>query len=185
MGGSLRFVPRGLRTATGAGDERPQGRGRELAPILARSFSRRQGNGLPPDILAVLGRPGTHWTGNVHVSLGRRSVERHTAQALRVRPGRTNVTFFCMGGSIGDSYRLHVEAHPDWECELYGERRVIEQGTWIDGSVAPIVFVAMRPPESCATGALDVCVEQRSTGRTTRVEFSLDAEAAKPGCYVL
>jgi len=48
----------------------------------------------------------------------------------------------------------------------------------------PLVL-ALVPPAACRRGSVAVHVEQRSTGRVAVVEFSLDAAAAGPGCYVV
>ncbi len=47
------------------------------------------------------------------------------------------------------------------------------------------MLLAMCPPEGCRQGNVEVHVTQRSTGKTAIVEFSFDAAAAGPGCYVV
>jgi hypothetical protein len=46
-------------------------------------------------------------------------------------------------------------------------------------------LLALCPPADCTAAALEVHVTQRSTGQSAVVEFSLDPNAAGPGCYVV
>jgi hypothetical protein len=48
-----------------------------------------------------------------------------------------------------------------------------------------MLMLALQPPATAEAGQVEVHVRQRSTGRTAVVEFSLDARAAGPGCYVV
>jgi len=48
-----------------------------------------------------------------------------------------------------------------------------------------ILMLALRPPQVCVQGNALVHVEQRSNGKRAVVEFSLDAHARGPGCFVV
>jgi hypothetical protein len=50
---------------------------------------------------------------------------------------------------------------------------------------ASIIFLALRPPANCREVNVDVHVTQLSTQKSAVVEFSFDATAAGPGCYVV
>jgi hypothetical protein len=47
------------------------------------------------------------------------------------------------------------------------------------------MMLALRPPEDCEAGGVEVHVEQRSTGQVAIVEFSFDPTALGPGCFVV
>jgi hypothetical protein len=47
------------------------------------------------------------------------------------------------------------------------------------------MMLALCPPKDCGSGTVEVHVEQRSTGQSAVVEFSLDPNAAGPGCFVV
>jgi hypothetical protein len=61
----------------------------------------------------------------------------------------------------------------------------VSEGHWIEVHGQSLMMLAIRPPEGCRQGKLDVHVEQQSTGAEAVVEFSLDPKAAGPGCYVV
>ena len=46
-------------------------------------------------------------------------------------------------------------------------------------------MMALRPPAGCREAAVEVHVCQQSTQQTAVVEFTFDARAAGPGCYVI
>jgi hypothetical protein len=48
-----------------------------------------------------------------------------------------------------------------------------------------LMMLMICPPSGCSRGTVEVEVEQRSTGQSAIVEFSLDPKAAGPGCYVV
>jgi hypothetical protein len=61
----------------------------------------------------------------------------------------------------------------------------IEENCWIPASRSPIVYLQFCPPRDVCRGKIDIEVTQRSTGRKAAVEFSLDAGAEGPGCFVV
>ena len=149
---------------------------------------------LPLDPLRLLGRGSVHWAGNLNIFVGRKTTERHTARALRVYPGRTNMAMFVVGRAP-DTYSFSLEgAAVAWETQLYnsplpfGRRHheaPIELGGWVRINGPAVLLMAMKPPVDCLKGAVEIHVTQKSTGRTAVVEFSLDARAQGPGCYVV
>jgi hypothetical protein len=183
--------PRRLLTALGAADDRPGG-----APAALRPGTRPTA-GLPADLLDLMGRPGTHWAGNLNVFLVGRAVERHLAQALRIYPGRTNLAMFVLG-SGRDAYRFHLIGEGQhWGAALFditdGRSLTIdvkrfppvEEGEWLEIPHQRMMLLALCPPNDCGCGTVEVHVEQRSSGQSAVVEFSLDPSAAGPGCYVV
>ncbi len=62
---------------------------------------------------------------------------------------------------------------------------LIDLGTWVPMHCNSLVFMALRPPANCREANVEVHVTQRSTQETAVVEFSFDARAAGPGCYVV
>jgi hypothetical protein len=193
LGPPDRVPPRLLLTALGARDDQPGNTPSLLAP---------PGMGwpigaLPADLMDLLGRPGVHWAGNLNVFIGGKAVERHLAQALRVYPGRVNMAMFVVGSGL-DAYRFHLIGEgEDWDARLFditdGQSCTldvsrfppIEEGAWIESPHRRMMMLALCPPKKCAQGTVEVHVEQRSTGQTAIVEFSLDPNAAGPGCYVV
>ncbi len=204
-----RVPPQRLLTALGMSDD--DSRGRQQADqseaatggLLSRWLSRRSAAttspspALPPDPADLLGRANPHWAGNINVLIGRKAVERHRAQALRIYPGRANVAMLVVGDSRPDEYsfELHGEGAKWNAClarkDLQVRRRgpspdhELELGAWHMVGDRLIVFVIIEPPEWCAAGELDVHVTRKSTGETAIVEFSLDPAAKGPGCYTL
>jgi hypothetical protein len=151
---------------------------------------------LPLDLFQLLGRNNPHWAGNLNVFVNGKSVERHLARALRVYPGQLNLAMFIVGSGGLDAYSFSLEADTDWNAVLYlasGSRALrdfrasspIAQGEWIEGIGQSLIFLAMQPSRNCREGQLEARVRQRSTGREASVEFSLDPEAAGPGCFVV
>ena len=152
---------------------------------------------LPPDPLQAIARGSVHWAGNLNVFIGRKAVERHRAQALRVYPGVVNVAMFFVGrGSDAYRFSLTGDASP-WDAALHARRdglslltstesgSQIRESEWIEADQLRMLFLTVCPPHECRQGELHVYVEQRSTGEKAVVEFSLDPEAAGPGCYTL
>jgi hypothetical protein len=192
IGSFANLPPRRLLTALLNPDERPAGTASQL---LSRIFAGRRRLGLPPDLFALLGRANPHWAGNLNVFIGGRPVERHLAQALRIYPGRTNLAMFVVGCGR-DAYRLQAQGDGAAWTELFdatGRASLLDddgsgpilQSEWIEVDRSGLMFLAMCPPEGCQEGNVEVHVTQRSTGQTAIVEFSLDAAAAGPGCYVV
>jgi hypothetical protein len=152
---------------------------------------------LPADLFDLMGRTNPYWAGNLNVFVGGKPVERHLAQALRIYPGRVNLAMFIVGsGRDAYSFRLYSEG-ASWDATLFditgGESLVLDLRNrqpvpcrqWIDVNSMRLMMLAIRPPESCRQGRVQVHVDQRSTGQTAIVEFSLDPAAAGPGCYVV
>ncbi len=181
LGKPDRVTPRQLLTALDSNDDR---RGRDPA-------------GLPSDLLKMLGQGGVHWAGNLNVFVGSQSVERHLAQALRVYPGRVNMAMFVVG-SGRDAYAFRLAGNAvGWDPVLYDamggaslvpdfdHADTIAPGEWIEVNGRHFMMLALRPPVDCLQGTVEVHVTQRSTREVAVVEFSMDAAAAGPGCYVV
>jgi len=130
----------------------------------------------------------SNWVGNLYVFVNNRGVERHLAHGLRVRPGIWNRALFLVGNSGHDSYAFRILGDGiAWSARLFAmlSSAMIEEGRWIPGSRARCVNLKFYPPENSSRGKIDVEVTQRSTGRKAVVEFSLDAAASGPGCFVV
>lgn len=140
-----------------------------------------------------------HWVGNINVFVNYRGTERHLAGGLRVQPGRLNSAIFIVGDSrLSDEYSFRVLGDGiAWESRLFAmplfarslfstcEGIAIEEARWIPASRVRFVNLQFRPPANSRLGKIDVEVTQRSTGRRAVVEFSLDAAAEGPGCFVV
>jgi hypothetical protein len=210
LGPPDRVPPRRLLTALGAGDAPARGRGQSwtdtLRNLLARPGDRPAPPGspawpagaLPADPMELLGRGALHWAGNLNIFLAGRAVERHMAQALRVYPGMVNMAIFFVGAEGTDEYSFRLEGSGvGWGAALYdltdrgslaidlGHERPLEEDRWVPVCHTRILALALRPPEDCPAGSVEVQVRQRSTGSRAVVEFSLDPRAAGPGCYTL
>jgi hypothetical protein len=200
LGDPGRLPPRRLLTALGMNDERSgrdTGRANALALALRQQLTAGMAGPLPADLHELLGRGNPHWAGNLNVFLGRTPVERHVAQALRVYPGRPNLAMFVLGTGP-DAYAFHLEGTAaDWEAKLYdltdrqalelrqGPEAALPEVQWIEMTGHRAIMLALVPPEGCPAGSVEVHVRQRSSGRTAVVEFSLDPNAAGPGCFVV
>jgi hypothetical protein len=182
--------PRLLLTALGAADDR-SGSAPDAPPASGWLGT------LPADLMDLMGRPNVHWAGNLNVFIGGKAVERHLAQALRVYPGRVNMAMFVVG-SGRDAYRFHVIGEgEDWDARLFditdGRACTLDvsrfppvvEGEWLEVPRQRMMMLALCPPRTCSRGTVEVHVEQRSSGQTAVVEFSLDPKAAGPGCYVV
>lgn len=151
---------------------------------------------LPVDLMDLLGRGAAHWAGNLNIFVGGRAVERHLAQALRVYPGRVNLAMFVVG-SGRDAYTFDLcGSAVEWQAAVYALTNsvsltdlqgatAVPQGQWVEVSRQSLMMLALQPPRRCSAGTVEVHVEQRSTGQQAIVEFSLDPNAAGPGCYTL
>ena len=200
LGPPDRVPPRQLLTALGEEDQEPertpaQQRRRRLLGQLEPGFGVPDGE-LPADLHELFGRTNPHWTGNVNVFLGGRAVERHCARAMRIYPGRLNLADFIVG-SRPDSYRFRLEGDgAGWGARLYDagsmanfqsrppREAAVAPGEWLRLPGMGILFLALCPPADARRGAVEVHVEQQSTGQAAVVEFDLDAGAEGPGCYV-
>lgn len=199
--GAAGIIPRGLLTAIGANDENAhrmrRGRGgirptRVLGVLMRRMLSGNSGV-LPPNLLELLAGPQPHWAGNLNIWIESRPVERHLAPRLRVHAGRANLAMFCIGGH--DDYAFRVEDQGlAWRHSIFDLRRggLVDtqeyphsDGPWHSFRNAAPLLLVLRPPVNCPRGQVDVCVTQRSSGRTAHVEFDLDPLADGPGCFRL
>lgn len=153
--------------------------------------------GLAPDIFEQLEHRNPHWAGNINVFVGQRSVERHMARPLRIYPARTNLAVFLVG-THPDAYSFELTGAPLAEyaslvdamhtsslVQAGEENEAIPVGQWLETLGPLFVTLVLRIPESCEGGSLEVLVRQRSTGNDARVEFSMDAHAAGPGCFTV
>jgi hypothetical protein len=192
LGPPDRVPPRRLLTALGAEDDRP-----DTATPRARGRKTPAGV-LPADLMDLLGQSNVYWAGNLNVFVGTRAVERHVAQALRVYPGRVNLAMFVLGGAGRDAYRFHVIGEgEDWGATLHdmtdGQSFVLDvrrfppvaEDQWLAARGQRMMLLTLRPPRDCAAGSVEVHVAQRSSGQSAVVEFSLDPNAAGPGCFVV
>jgi hypothetical protein len=190
LGPPDRVRPRQLLTALGGADNRPR------APST-RGTGTGLLRGLPPDLLELLGNGNVHWAGNLNIFIGDQSVERHLAQALRIYPDRLNTAMFVLGTGH-DAYRFHLIGEgTDWDARLFdmtdGQTLHLDvsrfppvvEDQWLEAPTTRVMMLALRPPQSCQGGSVEVHVTQRSTDATAVVEFSLDPNAAGPGCFVV
>jgi hypothetical protein len=193
LGTPDRIPPRKLLTALGLADEPPQPADKGQ-PALSLPGTRI----MPADLMQLLMQETPHWVGNLNVLIGKQDVERHLARALRVLPGRVNLAWFMLGSSRRDAYAFHLSGvAADWEAKLFdmtsrktlvldvAQSPSLAPEQWIVGAGTRTMLLALRPPQACGTGNIEVHVTQRSTGRTAVVEFSLDPNAAGRGCYVV
>jgi hypothetical protein len=161
-----------------------------------RTAGDRQGR-LAPDVFDYLEQGNPHWAGNINVFIGRRAVERHLARGLRIYPGRVNMAMFCVGCGP-DAYSFTIQGSSlaqDASLLHMTGARCVESGIsagaeipwreWVETHCTLLLMLAMQVPSTCEEGDVRVHVDQRSTGKSTAVEFSLDARAAGPGCYVV
>ena len=209
LGSPDRVPPRRLLTALGAADDRSGRAGnpgslwqrilRDASKTLARQGkTRTRGVGLPDDPAELLGRSNPHWAGNLNVFVHKTAVERHLAQALRIYPGRLNMAMFVLGDGRKDAYAFHLTGEGAcWDARLYdateretlsltvGSDGAISEKEWLEVSGPRMMMLSLCPPRVCRRGTVEVNVEQRSSGKTAVVEFSLDPDAAGPGCFVV
>jgi hypothetical protein len=206
LGPPDRVPPQRLLTALGSDDEdsessRPRSSFvanwlSQLSRVARRSRGQTPGT-LPADPLELIGRTNPHWAGNLNVFVGDRAVERHLAKALRIYPGRVNMAMFVVG-SGKDSYAFSLAGNAaGWDADLFdmmrGESHAIEvrdeervrQNEWIPVQSQTLMMLKLVPPQGSVRGTIEVHVEQQSSGREALVEFSLDRDAAGPGCYVV
>lgn len=190
LGDPARIPPKKLLTALGLADE----------PSRRRRRRKRSADlwDLAADPMQLLMPGRAHWMGNLNVLIGKVDVERHLARALRVMPGRVNVAWFMVGSGCRDAYAFHMnEQGRKWDAKLYdmtsyravlvdlAETPPLAHDRWIDSTGTRMMLLALQPPRDCDAGTVEVHVTQRSTGREAVVEFSLDPNAAGPGCYVV
>lgn len=185
-----RITRRQLLTALGGADDRANA-------TNTRGTGTGVLRGLPPDLLELLGHGNMHWAGNLNIFIGGQAVERHMAQALRIYPNQFNMAMFVVG-SGRDAYRFHlIGEDTDWDAKLFdmtdGQTLQLDvnryppvvEDQWLEAPIARMMMLVLRPPCDCQAGSVDVHVTQRSTGKTAVVEFSLDPNAAGPGCFVV
>ncbi|HEY1861926.1 MAG TPA: hypothetical protein VGG61_16310 [Gemmataceae bacterium] len=205
LGPPDRVPPQRLLTALGSEDDRTPQAGSPLAWWPRRSLQSLLGRprgatnlGLPGDLFELMGRSNPHFAGNFNVFVGGKAVERHLAQAIRIYPGRMNMAMFVVGARGQDSYAFQLDGDgADWDARLYdmtdrstlalavSRADALAEKEWIKVVHTRIMMLAINPPQGCGRGKVDVSVEQRSTGKTAVVEFSLDPAAAGPGCFVV
>ncbi len=166
-----------------------------LAELFARDLQQLDEPVLPDDPLQLIGSQSSHWAGNINVLIGRHATERHMAQALRIYPGLSNLAIFAVGDRP-DDYKFEFSgAGGAWKAALYKTMQVpailqgrrpellLPTGQWTFLQPYSFLLLAICPPRDCEAGTLNVHVRQRSTDREAIVEFSLDPNAAGPGCY--
>jgi hypothetical protein len=197
--------PQRLLTALDSEDDRPSqasAPGRWGVLGLMRAVRQRPGDlagtGLPGDVFELLGRGSPHFAGNFNIFVLGKAVERHLAQAVRIYPGKTNMAMFVVGARGHDSYAFHLDGDgADWDARIYDfthrsacaasvtRADALAEKEWIDVVDQRVMMLALCPPKGCGRGKVNVNVEQRSSGKTAVVEFSLDPSAAGPGCFVV
>jgi hypothetical protein len=193
-----RLPPRHLLTALDADNSRdPQA----LDPLQARQPLQGApltlSSWLPADLFDLTNRTNPHWAGNLNIFIGGRAVERHLARALRIYPGRLNLAMFVVGCGP-DAYAFALAGDgANWDTQLFdmsesssllplGKReQPLALDHWITVRSQRLMMLALQPPVQCGKGTVEVQVTQRSTGQVAVVEFSLDPNAAGPGCYVV
>jgi hypothetical protein len=194
LGDANRIPPHKILTALAQDDERPENvRSRgwfaNPKPLVGGQTLQL----LPFDINEFFTHANVHWAGNLNVFVGRQSVERHHAKAVRIYPGKLNIAYFVVGCGP-DAYSFQIAGMgADWEVGLFSpqselskrEAPPISEGDWVVVRGPEMMMLKMCPPRNCAAGTLEVHVCQRSTQREAVVEFSLDPSAAGPGCYVV
>jgi hypothetical protein len=147
------------------------------------------------DPLAVLGRGGVYWAGNIDVLMRNKPVERHLARALRIYPGKTNAAMFFVGDRK-DGYRFDLTGlASEWQAELLDMTRRptlypqgaagVIQGQWLELHGRSVFYLLLRPPRGAERGEVQVHVTRQSDGMEAVVEFSLDSRAAGAGCYTV
>src|SRR5262249_20150280 len=158
------------------GDPPPQGTAQQVPGF----------RGLPADLMEMLLQETPHWVGNINVLVGNQAVERHLAKALRVYPGRVNMAWFFVGSGGRDCYAFRSGGRGgDWRARLFdmtarqslvldvGTNPGIIPGQWIPTDGTRFLLLALKVPDTCQAGTVEVHVCQQSTGRTAVVEFSL------------
>jgi hypothetical protein len=182
--------PRFLRAVA----EEAEREAREEAEREARRRNRRSAPVVAADALALLGRQGTHWAGNIDILMRGKSAERHMAQALRVYPGKTNAAMFFVGDRQ-DGYKFELSGEAEsWQAQLVDMTNCssLKPGKAPDVPAAEfrefsrgIFYLLLRPPKDAERGEVSVHVTRQSDGKEAVVEFSLDCRAAGAGCYTI
>jgi hypothetical protein len=202
-----RVPPRQVLIALAADDDDPPPRRsgfrlRDLVPFRRRpgrsaaasAAAQPAGGTLPVDLCDLFARGNPHWAGNINIFVGGRNVERHMAEALRVYPGRANLAMFIVG-SRRDAYAFQLRgAAAEWDAALVNMTQarsfsdggsLVPQDAWVELEGQGTMILALHPSKHCSRESVEVHVTQRSTGQAAVVEFSLDPNAAGPGCYVV
>lgn len=208
LGDFSRVPPQRLLTAVNSPDEPPPSntgagafllhllRRGQTGPASGREVTRK--TSLAPDLWDWLGQGQVHWAGNINVFVGRQSVERHLARALRVYPGRTNLAMFIVGSpGRHDAFAFElVGLTSDWKAALFdvtnnrsllvdASDTALQEERWVESNGALMVMLATQPPVDCSAGNLQVHVTRRGYEKEAIVEFDLDPDAQGTGCYFL
>jgi hypothetical protein len=167
---------------------------RKEAEREARHLLRRPVPVVAANPLALLGRAGTHWLGNIDILMRGKAAERHMAQSLRVYPGKTNAAIFFVGDRT-DGYKFELRGDAeDWRAELVDMTRSAslcpEQATGVPTSefrefTRGTFYLLLHPPKDAERGDVSVYVTRQSDGKEAVVEFSLDSRAKGAGCYTV
>jgi hypothetical protein len=175
--------------------ERVAQEAREEAEREARRLLRRPAPVVAAaDPMAMLGRAGYHWAGNIDILMRGKAAERHMARALRVYPGKTNAAMFFVGDR-NDGYKFELSGDvEDWQAELIDMTR----STSMKPGNAPDVptsefreftrgtfYLLLRPPQDAERGDVSIHISRQSDGKEATVEFSLDSRAQGAGCYTV
>jgi hypothetical protein len=182
LGGADRIPPGRALVALGLGEPDRPNRPKPHSPAA--------------DVMGLFGLGGLHWAGNINLFFPGADVERHTALALRVYPGRTNMAMFVVGTGGADRYQLELSGTGTaWNPKLFDTLPNMPVASGVTtGPLAerrwhrfdtPMLVLTVDPPAKAREGAVNVHVRQESSGREAVVEFTLDAAAAGPGCYKL
>jgi len=203
IGDFSRVPPRKLIARFADGNERPLGTSwsdplrQFMLRLLGRDARTETKFDLPDDPFQLLARSPIHWAGNINIHIGRTAVERHLAQALRIYPGKTNLAMFFVGDRRDEYQFALAGSGAAWDATLFdcadnymlskaaSQASAISLGNWTRMEPRRMILLAICPPEGCETGAVEVQVCQRSTGKQAVVEFSLDTNAAGAGCYTV
>jgi hypothetical protein len=140
----------------------------------------------------LIQRDQVHWAGNLNIYVGNQSVERHVAAELGILPGQFNMAMSLVGHGYPDAYRFKTRhTASDWDLGLYttnGELSLsgtpLPENQWTKAHQMT-AFLKVLPPQDCDDGTVEVHVDQKSTGRTATVEFSMNPRASSPGYFTL
>jgi hypothetical protein len=165
---------------------------REEAEREARRQRRVPAPVVAADPLALTGRQGYHWAGNIDILMRGKAAERHMAQALRVYPGKTNAAMFFVGDQL-DGYKFELSGEVEqWRAQVLDMTRSpsLKPGRAPDVSASPFreftrgtFYLLLRPPKGAERGDVAIHITRQSDGKKAVVEFSLDCRAAGAGCY--
>jgi len=78
-----------------------------------------------------------------------------------------------------------VDCDDDIDHTLFSYSNELSLSKWLDFDGTRIIILEVSPPRGCGQGELGVLVTEQSSNRTAVVEFSMDPDAAGPGCFTI